>query len=245
MIKMPDTKTMLLAFPLFVMVMVSIISLNLTGAGAFSGGATIDEFGGVRDVTDDQVSYFENFILDLYDDFGPIPWNFYEEWLFLDCDVGSCSESFTDELNDVFGDEFDEGHRQLAGLMLDIIENAAPENITENDVRYVISRDPQHVEEFREIEGSSISYSSIIGFVGMFVGIAILVGIIGIRIFGIGLADTSISTIMTITVLLLLWTFLSVTAYSHLAGIPILGPILWVLLTFMYLAGALFFMMGD
>lgn len=243
---MPDTKVTLLVFPLFVMFMIAVVSIgNVSDDIDLSSSANLT-LSGSRNVTDEQVSFFDNFVENRYTDFGEPIWDSYFRNIFVN--VTSSPLNFTERLNEEFGYEFETGHKYISSLMLTTIdevwENSA-DNVDENDVRYVISRDPQGMEEWHELQAGGVDIDSIIVFVGIFVGIAIIIGIIGIRIFGIGLADTSIFFILQVTIFILLWALLSAFSYGYLSDIPVLGAITWILLTFMYMLGAVLYMTGD
>lgn len=243
MINMPETKTTLLVFPLFVMFMITLISI-----GSFSGNATLDLYD-TRTITDYQVSLFDNYIQDTYDVYGENPnektdggdWSGSEAWDFVTVLTALQDSEFGN-------DDKHNGHIGISFVMLKAMRDVYNENavrVDENDVKSVIEIDPISFIEWQELNAGSIRLGDVLVFVGIFVGVAVLIGILGIRVFGIGIADASIKLILQTTLFLLLWTLLSIFAYGELSGIPILGPTMWIVLTFMYMGGAVLTITGS
>jgi len=229
-------KSNLIIFPLFTMFLITLVSVQ-----GFSGDTAVHEFYGSRDVTDNQIELFDNFVNDRYDEFGDPPWNSLNAWRFASCDY--CGNSFWKLLNDNFGSEYKTGHHYMAELMLDLIDNVWEENavrVDNEDVEYVISRDPQFIEEWEGVHRTQISYDDTLLWVGIFVGVAAVVGIFGIRIFGSGLAEVSVTFMIKITLFILLWLLLSATAFPYMSTIPDVSGIVYIVLSFVYAAGCFF-----
>ncbi len=94
---------MLIGFPLVVMFLLTLISV-----GAFEDEATL-EFYGTRDVTDNQVTYFDNWVGEKYIEHGNPPW---DALALQDIELG-----FYIQLDDEFGAHT--GHRRISELLTD------------------------------------------------------------------------------------------------------------------------------
>lgn len=66
---------------------------------------------------------------------------------------------------------------------------------------------------------------------------AIVLGLIGIKVLGSGLSDTSVKIIWNGLVYYGLWGIFSVFGVDALTSIPIFGLFTWFLLTFIYTLG--------
>lgn len=75
------------------------------------------------------------------------------------------------------------------------------------------------------------------GMIGIFVGIIALAAVVGLRVFGSGISETSVSTIVMATAFGSIWLLFSALAYGLLAQIPLLGLGFYFFLTALYTLG--------
>lgn len=230
----------LLGFPLFVMFMITLVNV-----GSFTGSSS-ESFFGTRTVTDNQAELFDNFVQSSYDNNGEDPnltsrggnWGSLESLQFIG--------GFTILQDSEFGVE--EGHSTISSRLLQFMRDVFDENavrVNENDVRGQISVDPVSLAEWQELNASQLTISDTLVFIGIFFGIVVLIGIIGIRIFGVGLAEISIIFIIRVTLFLLIWGLLSIFASSALQDFPVVGASLWIVLTFIYAIGVFLNLSGS
>lgn len=77
-----------------------------------------------------------------------------------------------------------------------------------------------------------------LGFIAVIAAIMFIVSFVGMRIFGGGLSDVSVSTIVKGTLLITMWGVFSVMSYTALGEIPAyLGGVFYFILTVMYAVG--------
>jgi len=235
-------KTILLGFPLVAMLLIAVVSLgDITGASS-------EEFYTVREVDNDQLEAIDNYCNDAYDYWGEDPRDYLDggSWLFTE--RHSFLANVNDLLYDIFSDNDDvdsaDEYKYISGDLLSymgsLYADALDRRINENEIETIIEVDPVSRSEWEELSDARIRITDTLVFIAVFVGLIVLIGIVGIRIFGSGLAETSVSSIVTITSFLLLWGLLSAFGYGLLNDIPVLGTVVWIALTFMYMLGVIF-----
>lgn len=84
-----------------------------------------------------------------------------------------------------------------------------------------------------------VDLNSNLGFIAVIVGISVFAAVIGLKIFGTGMGETSTHFIITIAALLALWAIVSLGSLPVLTTIPTFGNIFYLLLTLMYTMGSL------
>lgn len=77
------------------------------------------------------------------------------------------------------------------------------------------------------------------GFIVVIVGISVFAAVIGLKIFGTGMGETSTSFIIYFSALLALWAVVSAGGLPVLSTIPTFGNIFYLILTLMYTVGSL------
>lgn len=159
-----------------------------------------------------------------------------------------CVRELDKRLNAVFGES--NGHDQIAEELINLMENyhlEYGEFIPETNVELqgLLSIDPAIVEELNQIRGRGINVSKGIVFVGVFIGLMGIAIILGIRIFGSGLAGTSIGLVFKLVTFLLLWGLVSLGSSSVMRQIPLVGVLVWISLTFMYMLGVILSIEGG
>jgi hypothetical protein len=209
--------------------------ITLVNIGSFSGDEYSQGLYTSRSVQDNEIAYFYEISENRYDEYGEDP----RAWC-RNCRAFYIEQMYT-EMDSVYGEEV--GHYDIALLMLADADETYEDNAVRLDnlaIEYWISRDPDQVEEFREMSQSGIAIDDVIIFVGIFIGIAALIGLVGIRVFGSGLAEVSITFIVKVVMFLLLWGLLSLASASYITSLPVVGSMLWIFLTFIYALGCFF-----
>ena len=149
-------------------------------------------------------------------------------------------------LNDVFG--FSEGHYNQAEDIYDL-RSAKGSPLINTEIYEVIKYDPNLIQEIGELSGFGLSLGNPnMLFIGMFLGAIVIAVILGIRLFGSGISETSIGIVYKLLILFLLWGLLSTLTYDLFVEIPnSYGLIIWLVLTFIYSIGGLLytFSSGD
>jgi hypothetical protein len=142
----------------------------------------------------------------------------------------------TSLLNTKFG--VSQGHEAQSNNLFDARDTKGS-NLSQSEVYEIIKYNPNLVSELEPISGFGISLgSSTYLFIGLFLGAITLVAILGIRIFGSGISETSIGVIFTLVILTLLWGILSALTYNLFEEVPLgLGLIIYTIMTFMYAIG--------
>lgn len=74
--------------------------------------------------------------------------------------------------------------------------------------------------------------------------VIVAAGIIGVQVFGSGLSDTSVQMIVRCIIFFTAWSIFSTTSFVLLTSIPLLGAIIYTILTIMYSAGV-FLQLAD
>lgn len=77
------------------------------------------------------------------------------------------------------------------------------------------------------------------GVIALITALIILAGIAGLKVFGSGISDISVGTIVKGTGFMALWAIFSVVAYPLITGVEIFGVILYLILTSCYAIGIL------
>jgi len=87
--------------------------------------------------------------------------------------------------------------------------------------------------------GSNFSFSidPLVGALGIIIIITIIGTIFGLKLFGSGLSDESVRTIIIGLGYTGLWTTFSVISSPFLSAIPIFGTLFYVILTILYVIG--------
>lgn len=98
--------------------------------------------------------------------------------------------------------------------------------------------DQVHTQEFDMLTG--------LGYIAVIAGIMFVVSFVGIRVFGNGLAEASVHTIIIGTVLITMWLVFSALSIGLLAEVPAyLGGVFYFMLTVMYAIGVVQHMRGG
>ena len=82
----------------------------------------------------------------------------------------------------------------------------------------------------------NLGFTMTVGLVAIIVG-AIVLGLIGLNVFGSGLPDFSVKIIWNGIVFYGLWTIFSVLAITAISSLPLFGALFWFFLTFIYSLG--------
>ncbi|MDD4938494.1 MAG: hypothetical protein PHX34_05840 [Candidatus Shapirobacteria bacterium] len=151
-------------------------------------------------------------------------------------------DDFIDDMSDVLNrwyGEYQEHDNQALELFNERQDNGTA--LSQSAVYEIIKYDPKSIEESNELQGFGLRLGSPDKlFIGMLLGGIAIVLVLGIRIFGSGISETSVSVAYKLLVLFLLWGILSTLTYDSFAEIPEgFGIIIWTVLTFMYGIGAL------
>lgn len=139
----------------------------------------------------------------------------------------------TNVLNTKLG--ISEGHVMQSESLFDLRKDKG-NNLTDSEVYNIIKYDPNLISDLEHLEGYGLRLGgNNLIFVGMFLGACVLVAVLGIRVFGSGISETSISVIFRLLVLFLLWGLLSALTFSLFNDIPYgIGLLIWTVLSFMY-----------
>lgn len=231
-------KNTLIFFPLITMFLLAMVGApGIFSTGKYTVGVT-------RPVSENQLDDMTTYIHEAQDNYGgnnAVWWDIKYYWV---------QNRIWYKLGEVFNYTIDpkvvDGYSYMADDLRDMIRDygAPPPYINENDILDIIAQDPDTVEELEELKKAGISLSETLIFVGMFVGLLALAAIIGLRIFGSGLAGASIGLIFKLSSLLLLWTILTTMSYSILFDFPTFGALIWLILTFSYTSGVLMSIAG-
>lgn len=230
----------------------------------------ISSFEGSRPVTDEQFMdvYYDNTVqgsdlsivmqgesmkqlYDEYKDQFPLTEKTFWEKIFFGAvndPYVVCVRELDERLNAVFGKS--NGHDEIAEELVGLMENYHIEHgefVPSSNVRLqgLISTDPDLVEELNQLQGRGLNVGDTLVFIGVFAGLMGIALILGLRIFGSGLAGTSISFVFKLVTFLLVWGLVSLGSRGLLSNVPLIGGLVWVSLTFMYMMGVLLTLTGG
>lgn len=230
------TNTKLIGFPLLVMFLLTMINV-----GGFTSSSS-EEIYVTRPVDNWQRDNVKSLCDNYYDGWGENPndWLAGGDWNAFVIDAFRVDGA--DLLLVLFDGDISEWDGEWA-IMDDMwsymgdIYNELTVRIDDNSIERFISVDPVALREWEELNASSFRTNDTLVYIAIFFGIIVLVGIVGIRIFGTGIAEISILFIVKITMFLLLWGILSVTGGGTIADIPVIGTLVWGVFTFVYAMG--------
>jgi len=227
----------LILFPVVAMFCIVLVNTGTVSSGSYTGIVQS------REVTDNEILYFDSWVdnngYDLYGE-DVTAWN------------GTAEREFTrlfgEELDKVYGDDYSWGHQLLGDAMYEEMVEWYEENASRVDnvaVEYIISRDPQYVEEWEELNNSNIRIDNSIYFIAIISIVAMLIFVSGFHILGSGFPDISIITLGKMVLFLSMWTMLSAWGYSSITDIPVFGSIFYIVLTLIYAIGCIMSIIGE
>lgn len=219
-----DTNTMI-ALPLTIMLL-----LAITSVGGIIGGAAFI----VMERDNLQQHQVEQVTERVEHEWGDHRWDF--GW------YARMWHGVRDNLNNVFGES--DGHEFQAKDLIDL-RRSKSSSLNENEVENIIKYDPDMIAEMEAISGRGVGLSGTVIFVGILTGLIALVVLMGIHVFGSGLAGASISIAFKLTALFLLWGIFSVMSMDMLTDFPLFGSVLWVCLTGIYTLGVVIRISGK
>lgn len=76
-----------------------------------------------------------------------------------------------------------------------------------------------------------------LGLIGLVIALIAVATVAGLKIFGSGVSDESVSMIVKGTALIAVWGIFSALSLNMIAGASFLGPFFWLFLTFIYTMG--------
>ncbi len=224
----------LITFPLVVMFIFAIVGAPELLAGEGYEEITMEM---TRPVSSDQLNGMTAFMMEITDHYLP-----------------PVSEGDRDVIRWMIKAELDywfeskSGHYYTADNLVYAAENEYPDYLTSAQVLAIIRIDPEWLEEMQVLYGRGLGLDKVIIFVGLITGLIALAAIVGLRVFGSGIAGVSVKIIISFTAFFLLWGILTAFSYSYLLGeytIPIFGPFIWVSLTFSYTLGLMMSLQGG
>jgi len=225
----------LITFPLVVMFIFAIVGApELLTAGEGYEEITMEM---TRSVSSDQLDGMTAFMVEITDHYLPPV---------SEGDRDVIRWMIKAELDYWFGSK--SGHYYTADNLVYAAEDVYPEYLTENQVLEIIRIDPEWLEEMQVLYGRGLGLDQVIIFVGLITGLIALAAIVGLRVFGSGIAGVSVKIIISFTAFFLLWGILTAFSYPYLLGeytIPIFGPLIWVSLTFSYTLGLMMGLQGG
>ena len=140
----------------------------------------------------------------------------------------------------MYSDEYSELYGNLK-IAEQIIDETEDENALIDPVRFneQIAQDPGMITEYEEIEGFQFEIDSTAMFIGVIFSFMLFVGVVGINLFGAGLSEISVLYIVKFTAYMTMWGLLSFASLGLIQEIPIVGGIIWTLLTLVYTLGVI------
>lgn len=124
-------------------------------------------------------------------------------------------------------------HRQDSGLF-NSIELSDTQDITGNGSLFQNGTETEIGFEDTQMQ---IDIDFVTGFTALIIGAVALGTVIGIVVLGSCLSERTQKIILTSAICLGLWSMFSLLTYNVITGIPVLGVMLWVAFTFVYMIG--------
>lgn len=150
-----------------------------------------------------------------------------------------CIDTIKAQLDNQF--ERNRKHMDMAVHFTEEILKRSKDNIISREhIRKVIQIDPDVSEELGMLEERSLVLGPNLIFVALFLGIVVLLFVMGIQIFGSGLAETTITFGIKILIFFLVWGIISAFSMHTITGVPLVGELIWVILTMIYSMGVFF-----
>jgi hypothetical protein len=78
-----------------------------------------------------------------------------------------------------------------------------------------------------------------LGLWAMIAGFAVLVGVVGLRVFGSGISEASVNSLISLAIYTALWLIFAVLSFPLVSEIELLGSLSWFVLTVLYTVGVL------